>query len=78
MFSHAQCYKQDQGVPNTNPFTWAVSGRMYTALAVQAAGASSCPARFRCCRAAAAVQGNLVVQTLLKHSYWAQTGLDVP
>lgn len=34
----AQTYKQDQGLPNTNPFTWAVSGKMYTALAIQAAG----------------------------------------
>ncbi len=34
-----QTYRQDQGLPNTNPFTWAVSGKMYTALAIQAAGA---------------------------------------
>lgn len=34
-----QCYRQDQGLPNLNPFSWTVSGRMYVSLAIQAAGA---------------------------------------
>lgn len=36
--SHPQCYRQDQGLPDLNPFAWSVSGRMYVSLAIQAAG----------------------------------------
>ena len=41
LYDISQTYKEESGLPNTSPFTYAVSGRVFILLCLQAAG--DCP-----------------------------------
>ena len=38
LYDISQTYKEESGLPNTSPFTYAVSGRVFILLCLQAAG----------------------------------------
>ena len=41
LYDISQTYRAASGLPNTDPFTWAVTGRVFSLLCMQAAGQST-------------------------------------